>query len=51
MFLLVIFVLQYHHEMWLCVAPVILAVGESTWVAALIEKLMNAPSVTSTPAL
>ncbi len=50
-FLLVIFVLQYHHEMWLCVAPVILAVGESTWVAALIEKLMNAPSVTSTSAL
>ena len=50
-FLLVLFVVQFHHEMWLCVAPVILAVGESTWVAALIEKLLSAPSATSSPAL
>ena len=50
-FLLVLFVVQFHHEMWLCVAPVILTVGESTWVAALIEKLLSAPSATSSPAL
>jgi hypothetical protein len=49
-FLLVLFVVQYHNEMWLCVAPVILAVGESTWVTALIEKLLSSPT-TSTPAL
>lgn len=41
-FLLILFVVQFHNEMWLCIAPVILAVGESTWVAALIEKLLNA---------
>lgn len=49
--LLVLFVVQFRHETWLCVAPVILAVGESTWVAALIEKLLSSPSATSTPAL
>jgi hypothetical protein len=49
--LLVLFVVQFHNEMWLCIAPVILAVGESTWVAALIEKLLSAPSTTSNPAL
>ena len=46
-----LFVVQFHNEMWLCIAPVILAVGESTWVAALIEKLLSAPSTTSNPAL
>lgn len=50
-FLLVLFVVQFHQEMWLCIAPVILAVGESRWVAALIEKLLSAPSATSSPAL
>lgn len=50
-FLLVLFVVQFHHETWLCVAPVVLAVGESTWVAALIDKLLNTPTVTSTAAL
>jgi hypothetical protein len=50
-FLLVLFVVQFHQEMWLCIAPVILAVGESSWVAALIEKLLSAPSATSSPAL
>jgi hypothetical protein len=45
--LLVLFVLQFHNEVWLCIAPVLLAVGESRWVAALIEKLLSAPSATS----
>lgn len=50
-FLLVLFVVQFHDETWLCIAPVILAVGESTWVAALIEKLLSAPSATPSRAL
>jgi Protein of unknown function (DUF2510) len=50
-FLFGLFVLQFHNQMWLCIAPVILAVGESAWVTALIEKLLSAPSATSAPAL
>lgn len=46
--LMVLFVIEYHHEMWLGVAPVILAVGESTWIAALIENLLN-PSLSTSP--
>jgi hypothetical protein len=50
-FLLGLFVVQFHNQVWLCVAPVILAVGESTWVAALIEKLLNTSSATTSPAI
>jgi hypothetical protein len=49
--LMLLFVLQFHNEMWLCIAPVILAVGESRWIAALIEKLLSAPSATTSPAI
>jgi hypothetical protein len=49
--LLVLFIVQYHSEMWLGVAPVILAVGQSTWTAALIENLLNPSSTTSPRAL
>lgn len=49
-FLMGLFVVQFHNEMWLCIAPVILAVGESRWVAALIEKLLSTQSSTTTSA-
>jgi hypothetical protein len=47
--LMVLFVAQFHAEVWLCVAPVIVAVGESRWIATLIEHLLSS-SKPSTPA-
>ncbi len=47
--LMVLFVAQFHAEAWLCVAPVIVAVGESQWIATLIDHLLSS-SKPSTPA-
>jgi Protein of unknown function (DUF2510) len=47
--LMVLFVAQFHAEVWLCVAPVIVAVGESQWIATLIDHLLSS-SKPSTPA-
>jgi hypothetical protein len=46
--LMALFVAQFHAEIWLCVAPVIVAVGESQWIATLIEHLLTSSSP-STP--
>jgi hypothetical protein len=46
--LMVLFVVQFHAEAWLCVAPVIVAVGQSQWIATLIEHIVN--SSPSSPA-
>jgi Protein of unknown function (DUF2510) len=45
--LMVLFVAQFHAEVWLCVAPVIVAVGESQWIATLIDHLLSSKSSTS----
>ena len=42
--LMVIFVVQFHAEVWLCVAPVIVAVGQSQWIATLIDRLLTSSS-------
>jgi hypothetical protein len=46
--LMVLFVVQFHAEAWLCVAPVIVAVGQSQWITTLIEHIVN--SSPSSPA-
>jgi hypothetical protein len=38
--LMVIFVAEFHAEAWLCVAPVIVAVGQSQWITTLIDHLL-----------
>lgn len=43
--LMVLFVVEFHAEVWLCVAPVIVAVGQSQWVATLLDRLL----ISSTP--
>jgi hypothetical protein len=45
--LMVLFVAQFHAEMWLCVAPVIVAVGQSQWVTTLIDHLLISSSPSS----
>jgi hypothetical protein len=47
--LMLLFVLQFHDEAWLCVAPAIVAVGESQWITTLIDHLLISSSP-STPA-
>ena len=47
--LMLLFVVQFHNASWLCVAPVIVAVGQSQWIATLIEHLLISSSP-STPA-
>ena len=42
---MVLFVAQFHAEVWLCVAPVIVAVGQSQWVATLIDHLLTSSPV------
>jgi hypothetical protein len=39
--LMVLFVVQFHAEAWLCVAPVIVAVGQSQWITTLIEHISS----------
>jgi hypothetical protein len=46
--LMVIFIAQFHNEVWLCVAPVIVAVGQSQWIATLIDYLLNSSPSTAT---
>jgi hypothetical protein len=46
--LMVLFVAQFHAEIWLCVAPVVVAVGESQWIATFIDQLLTSSSP-STP--
>jgi hypothetical protein len=45
--LMVIFIAQFHAETWLCVAPVIVAAGQSQWVATLIDHLLISSSPSS----
>jgi hypothetical protein len=42
--LMVLFVAQFHAEVWLCVAPVIVAVGQSQWITTMIDQLVTSPS-------
>jgi hypothetical protein len=46
---MLLFVVQFHNASWLCVAPVMVAVGQSQWIATLIEHLLISSSP-STPA-
>jgi hypothetical protein len=45
--LMVLFVAQFHAEPWLCVAPAIVAVGQSQWIATLIDHLLISSSPSS----
>lgn len=45
--LMVVFVVQFHAEAWLCVAPVIVAVGQSQWITTLIDHLLISSSPSS----
>ncbi|HUZ40798.1 MAG TPA: hypothetical protein VMU68_05340 [Acidimicrobiales bacterium] len=45
--LMVLFVVEFHAEAWLCVAPVIVAVGQSQWIATFIEQIVNSSSPSS----
>jgi Protein of unknown function (DUF2510) len=48
--LMTLFVAQFHAEVWLCLAPVIVAVGESQWIATLIDQILisSSPSTSVT---
>lgn len=39
-----LFIDQFHNSPWLCVAPAIVAVGQSQWIATFIDQLMISPS-------
>jgi hypothetical protein len=45
--LMVLFIAQFHSEPWLCVAPVIVAVGQSQWITTLIDHLLISSSLSS----
>jgi hypothetical protein len=45
--LMALFVAQFHAEAWLCVAPAIVAVGESQWITTLIDHLLISSSPSS----
>jgi hypothetical protein len=49
--LIVLFILEFHMEPWLCVAPMIVAVGQSSWITTLIDHLVSSASPTSATAL
>jgi hypothetical protein len=42
-----LFIAQFHADTWLCVAPVIVAVGQSQWVATLIDEMLISSSPSS----
>lgn len=42
--LMVLFVAQFHDEAWLCLAPVVVAVGQSQWITTLIDHLLISSS-------
>lgn len=50
-FLMVLFILEYHVESWLCVAPMIVAVGQTSWITTLIDHLVDSASPTTFTAL
>jgi hypothetical protein len=39
--LMALFIAQFHADTWLCVAPVIVAAGQSQWVTTLIDHLLT----------
>jgi hypothetical protein len=45
--LMALFIAQFHADTWLCVAPVIVAAGQSQWVATLIDHLLISSSPSS----
>ena len=42
--LMALFIAQFHADTWLCVAPVIVAAGQSQWVTTLIDHLLTSSS-------
>lgn len=47
--LMILFVAQFHAEMWLCVAPAVVALGQSQWIATFIDQLLiSSPSSPAT---
>jgi hypothetical protein len=42
--LMLIFVAQFHANVWLCIAPAVVAVGESQWITTLIDHLLVSSS-------
>ncbi len=46
--LIAIFIAQFHVQPWLCIAPAIVAVGQSSWTTSLIEHL-SGPATGSSP--
>jgi hypothetical protein len=42
-----LFIAQFHADTWLCVAPVIVAAGQSQWVTTLIDHLLTSSSPSS----
>ncbi len=49
--LIVFFVVWFRTEPWLCVAPMIVAVGQSRWITALLDHLVNSTSPSTSTAL
>lgn len=45
--LMILFVAQFHAEVWLCFAPAIVALGESQWIATFIDQLLISSSPSS----
>lgn len=45
--LMALFIAQFHADTWLCVAPVIVAAGQSQWVTTLIDHLLTSSSPSS----
>jgi hypothetical protein len=48
--LIALFIVQFHVQPWLAVAPAIVAVGQSQWTSSLIERLTGSTSRASSPA-
>ena len=46
--LMILFVAQFHAEVWLCVAPAMVALGQSQWIATFIDQLLTSPSTPAT---
>jgi len=46
--LMILFVAQFHAEVWLCVAPAIVALGQSQWIATFMDQLLISPSSSTT---
>ncbi|HQT99480.1 MAG TPA: DUF2510 domain-containing protein [Acidimicrobiales bacterium] len=45
--LLVLFVMQFHHDVWLGVAPVLVALSQSFWVRAFLEQNLGTTKTSS----